>query len=337
MKRRFFIATIILVFAINVYAQVESIPAYRTSEKIIVDGILNEESWGKADIASDFTGYYPIFGNKPAQKTEVKVIYNDHSIYFSAIMYDLKPDSIYTEFTVRDKDNGNVDYFGLSLNPNNDGQNTYEFIVSAANVQTDIRVSGDNKDYLWDAVWYSAVSVTDFGWLVEIEIPYSAIRFPNIKQQSWAVNFYRTVRRSREVSSWIPVDQTKGSEASQMGSIIGLKDINAPLRLALMPYASGYLNLYDKDLGYSFSGGLDLKLGLSETYTLDMTLIPDFGQTKTDDLVLNLTPHETYYSENRPFFTEGTELFDKCGLFYSRRIGKTPEKYDQIVNGSGED
>lgn len=322
-----------LALTICLEAQITNVSALRTTEKIKIDGILNEEIWGNAVSVSDFSGYYPVFGNKPAQKTEVKVIYDNHSIYFSAVLYDSKPDSIYTELTVRDKDNGNVDYFGISLNPNNDGQNTYEFIVSAANVQTDIRISGNNKDYVWDAVWYSAVKVTDFGWVVEIEIPYSAIRFPDTKEQSWSVNFFRTVRRSREKSSWVPVNQTKGSNASQMGSINGISNIDAPLRLALMPYASGYLNLYDKELGYSFSGGLDLKLGLSETYTLDMTLIPDFGQTKTDDLILNLTPHETYYSENRPFFTEGTELFSKCGLFYSRRIGKTPEKYDQVAAG----
>ncbi|HOZ30298.1 MAG TPA: DUF5916 domain-containing protein [Bacteroidales bacterium] len=335
MNKFFWTILAISVFAINVNAQVKIISAYRTSEKIKIDGVLNEESWTYAAIASDFVGFYPVFGNKPAQNTEVKVIFNDHSIYFSAVMYDLKPDSIYNEFTVRDKDNGNADYFGISLNPNNDGQSTFEFMVSAANVQTDIRVSDENDDYAWDAVWHSETKITEDGWVVEIEIPYSAIRFPKDKEQNWAVNFYRTVRRSREKSTWMPVDLTQGSEASQMGIITGINDINPPLRLALMPYASGYLNLYDKELGYSFSGGLDLKLGLSETYTLDMTLIPDFGQTKTDELVLNLTPHETYYSENRPFFTEGTELFNKCGLFYSRRIGKTPQDYYSVISGSG--
>lgn len=334
MSRFLYLLFVFSAIAHNIFAQDKSVPAYKTNEKIKIDGILDEECWGKASIATDFVGYYPVFGNVPSQKTEVKVVYNDCSVFVSAILYDSKPDSIYTELTVRDKDNGNVDYFGVSLNPNNDGQNTYEFLVSAANVQTDIRISGEEDDYVWDAVWHSEVRITDFGWVAEIEIPYSAIRFPDTEEQSWSVNFFRTIRRNREKSSWAPVDQTKGSNASQMGSITGISNIDAPLRLALMPYASGYLNLYDKELGYSFSGGLDLKLGLSETYTLDMTLIPDFGQTKTDELVLNLTPHETYYSENRPFFTEGTELFNKCGLLYSRRIGKLPERHDEIIDES---
>lgn len=325
-------------FVVNIIcAQLSFVDAVRTDEKIKIDGILSESSWQTSTPVSDFTGFSPIFGKIPSQKTEVKLMYDNHSVYFAAIMYDAKPDSIYTEFTARDKDNGNVDYFSINLNPNNDGQNTYQFTVSAANVQTDIRTSEDNDDYYWDAVWYSAVTVTEYGWIVEVEIPYSAIRFPSTPEQTWAVNFMRTVRRSREVSTWNPIDQAKGSAASQMGIINGINNIDAPLRLSLMPYVSGYLNTYDKNLGYSFSGGLDLKLGLSETYTLDMTLIPDFGQTKTDDVVLNLNPQETYYSENRPFFTEGTDLFNKCGLFYSRRIGKTPQNYYSVIDGSSDE
>jgi len=203
-------------------------------------------------------------------------------------------------------------------------------VVSAANVQTDIRISEIEDDYAWDAVWYSEVQVTDEGWTVEMEIPYSAIRFPKSDQQAWSANFWRTVRRNREMSSWSPVDQTKGSAGSQMGRIDNINNIEAPLRLSLMPYVSAYANSYEGNWGRSFSGGLDLKLGLSETYTLDMTLIPDFGQTRADNVVLNLTPHETYYSENRPFFTEGTELFNKCNLFYSRRIGKIPDGYSSV-------
>jgi hypothetical protein len=319
------------------FSQSKTIDAFRTNQKISIDGMLDEADWNNASSVSGFFGYYPVFGKDADQFSEVKILYDNHSVYFSAILYDANPDSIYTELTVRDKDNGNVDYFGISLNPNSDGQNTYEFIVSAANVQTDIRISDDNEDYNWDAVWHSAVRIVDNAWIVEIEIPYSAIRFPKTEDQNWSVNFFRTVRRSREKSSWIPVDQSLGSAASQMGLITGISKIDAPLRMSLMPYISGYYNSYNRNSGYAFSGGLDLKLGLSETYTLDMTLIPDFGQTKTDDLILNLTPHETYYSENRPFFTEGIELFNKCGLFYSRRIGKTPQDYYQIINESGED
>lgn len=316
----------------NSYGQSKSVVAYRTTEKIEIDAVLDEKSWEEADIADNFIVFHPNNGDKPDQKTHVRVLYDDNSIYFSAILFDDNPDKILTELSARDRDNANVDYFGVSLNPNNDGQNVFEFKVSAANVQTDIRISGDNKDYNWDAVWFSEVKITDFGWVVEIEIPYSSIRFPSSQEQVWAVNFWRTVRRTRQVSSWNYVDPNHGNEISQMGEITGISNIQAPLRLSLMPYLSSYVDFHSEleTPGYSFSGGLDLKLGLSETYTLDMTLIPDFGQVKTDEEILNLTPHETYYTENRPFFTEGTELFNKCGLFYSRRIGGITEKYNEI-------
>jgi len=328
----FSLVVFLLFCGIMGFSQERTVKAIRTENKIKIDGKLDESEWKNAESISDFIGFYPVFDVVPGQKSEVKVIYDDKSIYFGATLYDSNPDSIYTELTVRDKYNGNVDYFAVSLNPNKDGQNLYEFVVSAANVQTDIRISEIDDDYAWDAVWYSATRVTDESWVVEIEIPYSAIRFQNAKNQSWSVNFFRTVRRTREVSSWSPVDQTLGSAGSQMGIIEGINNIEAPLRLSLMPYVSGYVNSYENSWGRSFSGGMDLKLGLSETYTLDMTLIPDFGQTKSDNIVLNLTPHETYYSENRPFFTEGTELYNKCDLFYSRRIGKTPSLYGSVEN-----
>ncbi len=326
---------LLIVLCVNTYAQEKTVRAHRTSEKIKIDGEINEQSWAEAQPTEGFVGFYPVYGSNPAQLSEVKVLYDNNSIYFLAKLFDKAVDSVYSEFTVRDNDNGNADYFRISLNPNNDGQNTFEFIVSAANVQTDIRISEIDDDYSWDAVWFSAVSITEKAWFVEVEIPYSAIRFPKDPVQKWAVNFYRTVRRSREKSTWSAVDLSKGSESSQMGLIDNIKDIDAPLRLALMPYVSGYANGYKGNWGRSFSGGMDLKLGLSETYTLDMTLIPDFGQTTSDDVVLNLTPHETFYSENRPFFTEGTELFNKCDLFYSRRIGRIPQNY-YIVEDAAE-
>lgn len=332
MFNKFFIFIILNILIFELYSQNKSITAYRTFSKIKIDGELNENDWQYADSASNFIVFIPNFGDIPQQPTTVKVLYDNHSIYFGIYLYDSNPDSIFNHLTERDNDNGNADYFEISINPNNDGQNLYNFIISAANVQTDIRISDEKSDYNWNAVWYSAVKIADYAWFAEIEIPYSAIRFPKRNEHEWSVNFFRTIRRTREKSSWNPVDRSKGSNAIQMGKITSINNIDAPLRLSLMPYSSGYLNTYKNSVGYSFGYGMDLKWGISETYTLDMTLIPDFGQTKTDELILNLTPHETYYSENRPFFTEGTELFNKAGLFYSRRIGKKPYLYDSVNN-----
>lgn len=336
--RLWVIFLLFLTLANSGFTQGFSSSAKRTNNKIKVDGLLNETDWENAIPISNFKTYSPTFNQTASEKTTVKVLYDDKALYISAELFDKSPDKILTEYTKRDEDNGNTDMFWLSLNPNNDGLNMYEFKVTASNVQTDIRYSNGDADYNWDAVWESGVSIHDKGWTVEIKIPYSALRFPNLESQSWSINFWRKIRRLREISSWKPVDQKQGNVVEQMGSITNINNINPPLRLSLYPYLSSNITHQSQSnsLAYDFSGGLDLKLGLSKSHTLDMTLIPDFSQVKSDEQVLNLTPFETYYDENRPFFTEGTELFQKGDLFYSRRIGKIPSKYFEVRNLANE-
>jgi hypothetical protein len=333
------ISILLICLSISLFAQDKELPAKFNTDKIRIDGLLNEIEWQTAYKATDFVTYSPTVNKKPRFKTEVKVLYDNKDLYIGAIMFDTNPDSICAELTVRDNDNGNTDMFVVTLNPNKDGQNAYEFKITAANVQTDVRLSTGDNDYAWNAVWESAVSITDSSWTVEIKIPYSAIRFPSLPLQEWSVNFWRIDRRIREVSTWQLVDKAKGSKTEQMGLITGLENLEPPLRLSFNPYVATYVNHYSENdkPSYSFNGGLDMKLGLSASYTLDMTLIPDFGQEKSDYETLNLTPYETYYEENRQFFTEGTELFNKCGLFYSRRIGRIPSGYYEIdsLNNSG--
>jgi len=314
------------------FSQNRQVSALRIDEKMHIDGILNETAWQQSTSTNDFVIYEPNFGESPDFDTEIKLLYDDKALYVAAILYDNAPEKILKEFTRRDVDNGNTDLFWISLNPNNDGLNMYEFKVTASNVQTDVRISDGDEDYNWDAVWESGVNIHDKGWTVEIKIPYSAIRFPEKPNQSWAVNFWRQLRRTREISHWQAVDQTKGKRAEQMGKITELNDLNPPVRLSFYPYLTGNITKHSNisDCSYGFGGGLDMKLGLSKSHTMDLTLIPDFSQVKSDDLELNLTPFETYYDENRPFFTEGTDLFQKADLFYSRRIGKIPEKYNEI-------
>lgn len=331
--RRTFWAIILLILTTGVlFSQKRTVEAVRSSEKIVADGILSELIWQTAPVFSVFYTYQPTNGDKSEFNTFVQVTYNDYALYVAAFMQDTRPDSIYRELTVRDDINGNTDLFALQLNPNCDGQNAYEFYVTAANVQSDARVSTFNNDYSWDAVWRSGVSTDEKGWYAEFEIPWSAIRFPKAEVQEWDVNFFRSVRRVRQTSCYNPVDRNYGSKTEQMAGLTGISNIDSPLRLSFNPYISGYMNHYSEfsKPAWAFNGGLDMKLGLSESYTLDMTLIPDFGQEKSDDIILNLSPFETYYEEHRPFFTEGTELFEKCDLFYSRRIGKQPDGYYSI-------
>lgn len=176
----------------------------------------------------------------------------------------------------------------------------------------------------------------DYGYSVEIKIPYSAIRFPNKSVQDWKVNFKRSVRRTREESYWSPVDPTKYGEIQQAGNAEDIEGIEPPLRLSFTPYLTGYYENTSGDGNYRLNGGMDLKYGITEAFTLDMTLIPDFGQARSDNLVLNLSPFEVQFDENRAFFTEGTDLFGIGGVFYSRRVGGTPYKHNDVYSSKGE-
>ena len=295
---------------------------------IVVDGILDEPEWELAKPATGFTVYEPGFGMPARQNTKARFLYTDYGLYIGLEMLDESPDSIYRYLSVRD-DMGNSDWAGVIISPFNDGQNGFRFQVSAAGVQYDAKIINDNNDPGWDAVWYSQTGYTAEGWVIEMLIPWSAIRFPNFPSHTWDINIIREVRRNREQSTWRPVDRKKHGFLTQSGKLTGLNNLKTPVRLSLMPYASGYLQkMGNQDYtSYTFNAGMDLKYGILNNFTLDITLIPDFGQVRSDDEIYNFSPHEVKYNENRPFFTEGTELFDKAGILYSRRIGQRPKGY----------
>jgi len=303
----------------------------RITEAPKIDGILDDAAWRNAPVAKDFIERLPNNG-KPipdSLRTEVKIVYDDLGIYFGATMYDPEPDKILKELTERDNV-GNDDFFFILLNGYNDRQQSYELLVSAANVQYDAKMTNGNEDSSWNGVWYSAVKINSDSWVAEIFVPYSEIRFPEKDIQLWGLNMEREFRRTRTRYSWNHVDNTKGVFSIYDGEIQGIQNIDSPTRLSFQPYISGYLNNYDGESEFVFNGGMDLKYGINDAFTLDMILIPDFGQTKFDETVLNLSAFEVQYDEQRPFFTEGTELFNKGNLFYSRRVGGYPSLSPEI-------
>jgi len=297
-----------------------------------IDGILDEDIWLNAPVANDFIEYEPYNGRTPSLPTEVKIVYDNHAIYFGAIMHDNHPDSIIKDLGVRDEYTGlNSDLFTVVISTFNDGVNASEFMVSASGIQSDVKHNGNHGDRNWDAVWQSEVRITENGWIVEMKIPYSALRFSKKDKQVWGVHFMRHIRRYREWSTWNFIDNQVKGKINQMGEMSGIENIEPPLRLSVTPYVSGYLEKNDEtnEWGNNFNAGMDLKWGINQSFTLDMILIPDFGQVQSDDEVLNLSPYEVRYSEKRQFFTEGTELFSKGNIFYSRRIGGRPKNaYD---------
>jgi hypothetical protein len=319
----------------------KSIEAIRTSEEIKINGIMDESAWLQAPPASDFIMYSPYNGVSSNYRTEVRVLYDDDAIYLGAMMYDDHPDSIFTELGQRDSEDINADHFYIEISPFNDGLNGEMFKVSASNVQIDNKINSTNRwrrEDTWDGVWESRTKIVYNGWTAEIRIPYSALRFSKTGPQVWGINFWREVRRTRETSSWNYVNKEYGATITHLGELKGIYDVKPPLRLSMVPYVSGYIEHRSDEpgTGTSYNGGLDIKVGLSESFTLDATLIPDFGQVQSDDYILNLSPYEVKYNEKRPFFMEGTELFDKGDIFYSRRIGRVPHLVDQVYDMTGE-
>lgn len=337
-----FLFTLIIIHAsVAAYGQKETrkLNALGTGSIPPIDGLAEDLTWDGANIAKGFYQYEPHNDRAASLETYVQVLYDDEALYIAARMIDSLPGKILTELGLRDSsDEINADQFWVDINPFNDGINGFRFMVSASGVQTDINMSGSGRshgDINWDAVWLSAVSIDEHGWFVEMKIPYAALRFPPGDVQQWSINFWREIRRTREKSSWNFANRKVGNPLAYMGVLNGIEGVDPPLRLALFPYVSSYLEKIGggEQWENSFSGGMDLKYGISNSFTMDMTLIPDFGQVQSDARVLNLSPYEVKYDENRQFFTEGTELFGKADIFYSRRIGSRPRGYADVYSG----
>jgi hypothetical protein len=351
-SRLLFIALYITVsvFAVAIAQQQKSLPAIKVNKAPKIDGVLNDDAWKNAPEANNFIVGQPKFGDTATKKTIVKIVYDNDAVYIGAHLFD-DPKLIRKQLTARDnEDNQDADLFGVVFDTYNDKQNGFLFIVTSANVQTDAKISsnktidnsGNNNnnnnsgvDPSWDAVWDSKVSIVEDGWIVEMKIPYMSLRFSKNAVQDWGLNFYRKVRRLNETNFWNPINPQVAGIVNQSGLLKGLSDLMPPLRLSFLPYiSSGYSSIPTNNgtvNNFLHNGGMDLKYGINQSFTLDMTLIPDFGQTQSDNVVLNLTPYEIQFQENRPFFTEGTELFNKAGIFYSRRVGRTPTYYDSIT------
>jgi Domain of unknown function (DUF5916) len=295
----------------------------KIEEILKIDGILDEKAWQTTNIASSFIQFEPKPDIPARFDTEVKIMYDNQAIYIGALLRDPHPDSILKEFTARDTRNGNHELFSVLFDTYRDGNNGQMFRVTGAGVQVDSRyLNGNKEDASWNVVWESEVKITAEGWVVEMKIPYAALRFANVEEQIWHVNFFRSIRRFRQESAWNSINPTNANIVQQSGILTGIENIKPPLRLSATPYTAALL---EKQSGnpqvQNFSAGMDIKYGINDAFTLDMTLIPDFGQVQFDNQVLNLSPFEVRFDENRPFFTEGTELFSKNNLFYSRRIG----------------
>lgn len=347
MTVRKFIWLPLLLFYVSAFSQEKAIQALKTSLVPKIDGNIEDPAWKNLPVITGFVQNYPATGEPASQKTVVKIIYDNTAIYVAAYLYD-DPSLIRKQVTARDAEQQkDVDFFAVFLDTYNDNQNGFEFLVTSANVQSDAKLGsnlgggggfGEYGDKTWDAVWESNVQMQKDGWTVEMKIPYISLRFAKKDFQNWGIQFLRLIRRTNETCFWNPVKPEVNGFVNQFGDYTGLQNLQPPLRLSFAPYVStGYRSIpQTNSTGFSGSwlgsGGMDVKYGVNESFTLDATLIPDFGQVVSDNVINNLSPFEVRFQENRQFFTEGTEIFNKANLFYSRRVGATPSGYNSVRN-----
>lgn len=324
--RHFFTIILLLNFMVGISQEKKSIEAIRIDNPPKIDGVLDDTVWKSLPVAQDFFMYEP--GNEgtipDGFNTEVKIAYDDRAIYVAAYLYDPNPKKIFSQFSQRDEVFVQADHFSIALNTYNDGINETHFFVTSSGSIGDARKSRNNFDFSHNVVFESRISKDEKGWYAEFKIPYNALRFPEVEEQDWAVNFYRKVTSLNQKHTWNRIDKSIGNESQYSGHLTGIKNINPPVRLTLFPFVQGVVSNFDGETETDFSAGMDIKYGLTDSFTLDATLIPDFGQTAFDEVELNLGPFEQTFDENRPFFTEGIDLFNKGRIFFSRRVGGAP-------------
>ncbi len=326
-----------LLFAQN---STPAVPAYRVEASITVDGRLDEEAWLQAEPVSDFRQFEPREGDPASQLTEVRVLYGGGNVYIGAILHDDQPEQIEQTLGRRDEFN-RADWFLVSIDSYFDRRTAYSFGVNAAGVQFDaFRTGGggggpgpQGMDTSWDAVWYSSARVTDRGWIVEMRIPYSMLRFAGEEIQTWGIHFTRRIPRMGEESEWPLIPRTERENLiARFGRLTDIRNIKPRPNIQVIPYSVARLNTFEHDTRpdelattTTMDIGGDIKIGLGPNVTLDATINPDFGQVESDPAVLNLTAFETFFEERRPFFIEGFNTYQfSVGpgeLLYTRRIG----------------
>jgi hypothetical protein len=348
-----FVQLLIIALCVCTYTQAQtmtprpSIDAKKVAKGIKIDGKLDEEAWKEAALINNLVELRPT-AFKPEEnssKTIAYLMYSNDGIYFGGKCYEQTKDSISRELIGRDGFNSNNDFIGIIFDTYNDKINGFEYFITPLSEQLDAKVSANNEDGDWNAVWEGKSIVENDGWSFEVFIPFSAIRFGKGKEQNWGLNVLRKRVKTSQQLTWASLNPVINGLLPQEGFWTGLKDIKPPIRLQFSPYVSYYATTFsktapgEKKVVQQFNGGMDVKYGINQAFTLDMALIPDFGQVQTDYRVLNITPFEQQFSERRPFFTEGTELFSKGNLLYTRRIGKNPnpvKDYDYNNAGVGE-
>jgi hypothetical protein len=311
-----------------------------------INGVLEDEAWNLVEWGGDYIESQPDENTPPSYQTQFKILYDSKNLYIGVRCFDDEPDKIVKRLSRRDGFDG--DWVEFNIDSYFDKRTAFSFTITAAGVKGDEFISnnGNNWDESWNPIWYAKTNVDDKGWTAELRIPLSQLKFGNAEEQVWGLQSTRRFFRSEERSLWQrkPVDQP--GWVSEFGELHGLKNIEPQKQLEIQPYTVAKTETYEAEEGNPFrdgsesniTAGLDAKIGITNDLTLDLTVNPDFGQVDADPSAIALDGFQIFFQERRPFFVENKNIFDfrvsqseagntfgSDNIFYSRRIGRSPQ------------
>ncbi|MEE2822002.1 MAG: DUF5916 domain-containing protein [Acidobacteriota bacterium] len=329
----------------------KTITALYIDGPIAIDGNLDEPEWDLAQPGGDFIQNEPRTGEPATEPTEVRLLYDDDNLYIGVYCFDSAgEDGITVTEVKRDYHPFDNDHFSFVLDTFNDSRNGFLFGTNPKGGQREGQVEGDgaSNNFDWDAIWYVKTKITQQGWQAEFSIPFKTLRFKNIEDQQWNVNFLRVIRRKNEQTYWSALPRPfRLPRVSLAGKLEGLQGIQQGRNLYIKPYLSMPMLWHKKnDIDFSPDAGFDIKYGVTPGLTLDLTINTDFSQVEADTQQINLTRFSLFFPEKREFFLENANLFEfgtsgggfraRRDLipFFSRRIGLSKGKVVPIIGGA---
>jgi hypothetical protein len=319
----------------------------------VINGVLDDEAWQEGTWAGGFTQNQPYNGQLETQRTEFKILFDDNNLYVAIKAYDTSPDSIVNRLTRRDEADG--DLVGIIIDSFHDLRTGFLFGVSSAGVKYDQMFTNDNGngDSSWDPNWWVKTSINKEGWVAEMKIPFSQVRFEKSSGDVWGLDIARILYRKNETTFWQHIPRDAPGMVHLFGELKGLEQIRPRKIFDITPYGVAKTETYQSDPANPFlssgkssklNGGIDAKIGVTNNMTMDLTINPDFGQVEADPSVVNLSAYETFFTEKRPFFIEGNNITNfglgigdggvgNDNLFYSRRIGRQPQVSPNLKDG----
>ena len=331
----------------------KSLQALRVNHSmIVIDGVLDEAEWQSVLYYSDFIQRDPVDGDPASEKTEFAILYDDEYLYVGIKAYSKDPSTIKGIMSRRDEETPS-DWLYVSLDSYDDNRTAFEFGLNPAGVKHDLRRYDDeNRDSNWDALWEGRTTMMKNGWCAEFRIPFRELRFDSREKQTWGLQINRFIAEKNEDTYWTQISKEEQGWVSHYGELNGLEKIPRQRRVYITPYITGQYNkanylrnpVHSNSFNTTGNLGADVKIGVTNNLTLDLTFNPDFGQVEADPAELNLGAFESYFSEKRPFFIEGGNIYNfglgigdgdnaNNGLFYTRRIGRSPHNYTEHDDG----